>query len=275
MPILGQIIIAGLGCSADPENVQAVLELAPLSTIQEIKSLLGAAGYLSKYIPEFVGIVKPLREMDDDRHKLTDVTGEWTDSRLRSLDSLKAALSTAPVLAPPDVNKSWIILTGCSDDTMGACLAHLDENGIERPMAYASATLSEAQQNYGITDKEALAVVWTVKKRHFIHGSSALVVTDHSCLRDLTAAKEFNNKKLMRYAVELSEHNLKVAFRPGRDHHLADLMSRMRRMTPGSVEARQIGVQAQGLTAELVQGTDCRLGSRALNSRDSDLFSPG
>ena len=275
MPILGHIIIAGLGCSADPENVQAVLELAPLSTIQEIKSLLGAAGYLSKYIPEFVGIVKPLREMDDDRHKLTDVTGEWTDSRLRSLDSLKAALSTAPVLAPPDVNKSWIILTGCSDDTMGACLAHLDENGIERPMAYASATLSEAQQNYGITDKEALAVVWTVKKRHFIHGSSALVVTDHSCLRDLTAAKEFNNKKLMRYAVELSEHNLKVAFRPGRDHHLADLMSRMRRMTPGSVEARQIGVQAQGLTAELVQGTDCRLGLRALNRRDSDLFSPG
>ena len=110
---------------------------------------------------------------------------------------------------------------------------------------------------------------------HFIHGSSALVVTDHSCLRDLTTAKEFNNKRLMRYAVELSEHNLKVVFRPGRDHHLADLMSRMRRMTPGSVEARQIGDQAQGLTAELVQGTDCRLGSRALNRRDSDLFSPG
>ena len=102
--------------------------------------------------------------MDNDRHKLTDITGEWTDSRLRSLDSLKAALSTAPVLAPPDFNKSWIILTDCSDDTMGACLAQLDENGIERPVAYASATLSDAQQNYGITDKEGLAVVWAVKK---------------------------------------------------------------------------------------------------------------
>ena len=158
---------------------------------------------------------------------------------------------------------------------MGACLAQLDGNGIERPVAYASATLSDAQQNYGITDKEGLAVVWAVKKWHFIHGSSALVVTDHSCLRDLTTAKEFNNKRLMRYAVELSEHNLKVAFRPGRDHQLADLMSRMRRMTPGSVEARQVGDQAQGLTAELVQSADCRLGSRALNRRDSDLFSPG
>ena len=79
----------------------------------------------------------------------------------------------------------------------------------------------------------------------------------------------------MRYAVELSEHNLKVVFRPGRDHHLADLMSRMRRLTPGSVEARQVGDEAQGLTAELAQHTDCKLGSRALNRRDSDLFSPG
>ena len=276
LPILGHIITAGLGCSADPEKVQAVLELAPPSTIQMLKSLLGAAGYLSKYIPEFAAIVKPLREMDDDRHKLTDISQEWDENRLRALDSLKAALSTAPVLAPPDFNKSWIILTDCSDDTMGACLAQLDDNGIERPVAYASATLSDAQQNYGITDKEGLAVVWAVKKwRHFIHGSSALVVTDHSCLRDLTTAKEFNNKRLMRYAVELSEHNLKVVFRPGRDHHLADLMSRMRRLTPGSVEARQVGDEAQGLTAELAQHTDCRLGSRALNRRDSDLFSPG
>ena len=126
MPILGHIITAGLGCSADPEKVQAVLELAPPSTTQELKSLLGAAGYLSKYIPEFAGIVRPLSEMDDDRHKLSDITGEWTNSRLRSLDSLKAALSTALVLAPTDFNTSWTILTDCSDDTMGACLAQLD-----------------------------------------------------------------------------------------------------------------------------------------------------
>ena len=79
----------------------------------------------------------------------------------------------------------------------------------------------------------------------------------------------------MRYAVEPSEHNLKVVFRSGRNRHLADLMSRMCRLTPGSVEARQVGDEAHGLTVELAQHTDCRLGSRALNRRDSDLFSPG
>jgi hypothetical protein len=98
------------------------------------------------------------------------------------------------VLAAPDFSKPWIILTDCSDYAMGACLAQLDENGIERPMAYASANLSEAQKNYGITDKEGLAVVWAVRKwRHFLHGSSAVVATDHSCLKDLTSGKEFDD----------------------------------------------------------------------------------
>ena len=53
---------------------------------------------------------------------------------------------------------------------MGACLAQLDENGIERPVAYASANLSEAQKKYGITDKEELAIGRVVRKwRHFLH----------------------------------------------------------------------------------------------------------
>ena len=72
LPILGHIITAGLGCSADPEGVQVVLELAPPSTIQELEALLGATGYLSKYIPEFIAIVKSLREIIE-RWITTDV----------------------------------------------------------------------------------------------------------------------------------------------------------------------------------------------------------
>jgi hypothetical protein len=82
--------------------------------------------------------------------------------RLRALEGLKAALTTAPVLAAPDFSKPWILLTDCSDTTMGACLAQLDEHGIERPVAYASCNLSTAQKNYGITDKEGLAIMWAV-----------------------------------------------------------------------------------------------------------------
>ena len=73
-------------------------------------------------------------------------------------------LTTAPVLAALDFSKPWILLTDCNDTTMGACLAQLDEHGIERLVAYASCNFSTAQKNYGVTDKEGLAIVWAVRK---------------------------------------------------------------------------------------------------------------
>jgi hypothetical protein len=278
LPIVGHVLKAGEGCVADPAKVECLLDMAPPCTIMLLKSFLGAAGYLSKYIPEYAGLVLPLREMDDDRPKYTEIDSEWDERRLKAFESVNAALTTAPVLVAPVFSKPWIILTDCSDLTMGACLAQLDDNGIERPVAYASANLSDAQQNYGITDKEGLAVVWAVRKwRHFIHGSSAVVVTDHTCLRDLTTTKEFNNKRLTRYAVDLSKHNLKIIYRAGSDHHLPDLMSRMSRLTLGSLDAtcRAVGDQALGTTHHLVQNPDCRIGSRCHGRKDSDLFSPG
>ena len=79
----------------------------------------------------------------------------------------------------------------------------------------------------------------------------------------------------MRYAVDLTEHNLTIVYRPRRDHHLPDLMSRMSHLTPGSVEARAVGDAALGMTAGMVEGIDCSLGSRCLGRKDSDLFGPG
>ena len=47
---------------------------------------------------------------------------------------------------------------------VGAVLAHVMEDGLERPVAYASHALSTPERNYGHLDKEALAVDFAVKK---------------------------------------------------------------------------------------------------------------
>ena len=105
LPILGHVIKAGAGCTPDPEKVEVMLDMAPPGSITLLKSLLGAAGYLSKYIPEYASIVPPLREMDDGRPSYTDISQEWHDNRLRALEGVKAALTTEAVLAAPDFNK--------------------------------------------------------------------------------------------------------------------------------------------------------------------------
>jgi hypothetical protein len=116
--------------------------------------------------------------------------------------------------------------------------------------------LSKAMRNYSISDKEATTLVWAVRKwRHFLHGPSAVCLTDHKCLRNLVKDKIFNNERLNRYAVDLSEHTLEIMFRAGKDHHIPDLLSRLREASPG--ERREIARKLQGHTAEAVEQTEC------------------
>ena len=75
-----------------------MLDMVAPGTILLLKSFLGAAGYLSKYISDYAELVLPLREMDGGRPKYADILSEWTARRLRALESLKAALNTTPVL---------------------------------------------------------------------------------------------------------------------------------------------------------------------------------
>ena len=79
----------------------------------------------------------------------------------------------------------------------------------------------------------------------------------------------------MRYAVTLNEHNLKIVHREGKDHHLPDLMSRMSRLTPGSLGARKLCNETMGMTAEFMQRTQCSLGTRENQRTNSYLFVPG
>ena len=118
MPIVRHVIKAGQGCTTHPAKVECLLDMEASGTILLLKSFLGAAGYLPKYISDYVELVLPLREMDDGRPKYTDISIEWSARRPRALDALKVALTTSPVLAVPDFGKPWTVLTGCSDYAM-------------------------------------------------------------------------------------------------------------------------------------------------------------
>ena len=110
---------------------------------------------------------------------------------------------------------------------MGAVLCQYDDEGIERPVCYASCTLSEAQQKYGISDRECLAAVWAVRLwRHYLYGSPVVLVTDHSSLTSLMTKHEFTNQRLARYAIDMSEFDITIVHRAGAVHHSPDALSR-------------------------------------------------
>ena len=70
-----------------------------------------------------------------------------------------------------DVNKPLKLFSDASPYGLGACLVHVMPNGDERPIAYASRTLTKPEQNYAQIEREALAIIFAVRRFHqYIYG---------------------------------------------------------------------------------------------------------
>jgi hypothetical protein len=131
-------------------------------------------------------------------------------------------------LAYPKFKKPFIVYTDTSTYALGAILLQKDEKGRECVIAYASRTLNKHERNYGITELECLAVVWSVKYFHYyLHGQKFTVVTDHAALRYLL---NMTNPvgKLGQWLMTLNGYNLEIINRPGKHHSNVDTLSRIR-----------------------------------------------
>ena len=69
---------------------------------------------------------------------------------------------------------------------IGAVFSHVMEDGLERPIAYASRTLAAAEKNYSQLEKEALAIIFDLGKFHqYVYGKKFTIITDHKPLQGL------------------------------------------------------------------------------------------
>jgi transposase InsO family protein len=231
LPILGHKVVAGKGIMPDPDKVAAVIKMSKPQTSDMLRKFLGMTGYLSKFIPHYAEYAEPLRAITN-RHpqkKIASIEYDWNEEAEAAYETLKVAVANIAMLNFPDFDQPFIVAVDASNDGLGAVLLQLDEDNLEKPIAYASTTLKKAEKNYGISHKEGLGVVWAVRKwRNYLLSNVAVVLTDHDALTSLTdPKKEFDNRRMARYALELSEYDLVIAHRPGRLLWTPDLLSRL------------------------------------------------
>ncbi|CAC5377656.1 Uncharacterized protein K02A2.6 [Mytilus coruscus] len=115
---------------------------------------------------------------------------------------------------------------------LGAVISYRYPNGSDRPIAFASRSLAPAEKNYSQIDKEALGIIWGIKKFHsYLYGRKFKLITDHQPLIYI-----FNSEKgvsvtasarLQRYSLFLSGYEYEIEFRGTAKHANADSLSRL------------------------------------------------
>ena len=102
----------------------------------------------------------------------------------------------------------------------------MQDNGASHPIVYASRTVSTHKKKYGITELEALSVVWALRHfRAYLWGHKTIVYTDHSPVKSLLYARHTSGE-LARWSQVISEYDLEIRYRPGRQNANADALSR-------------------------------------------------
>ena len=148
-----------------------------------------------------------------------------------TFEKLKSALTSCDVLVQYDPTRPIRIQTDASGVGIGAVISHVMQNGEERPIEFTSRTLTSAERHYSQIEKEALSLVWGVKKFHrYIYAREFELTTDHRPLLFLLSEKkgipEMGVSRIQRWAIILSSYQYKINYRPTGKHANADLCSR-------------------------------------------------
>lgn len=216
-------IITEQGVKPCPEKIAAVLNFSTPKSPKEIKSFLGLAGYYRKFIPNFSKITLPLVKL-----LRKNVNYEWTSLQQSAFENLKLLLCSEPVLQYPDFTKEFYLTTDASNYAIGAVLSQNDPPN-DLPIAYASRTLNKAESNYSTTEKELLAIIWSVKHfRPYLYGKKFTIITDHKPLTWLFNVKD-PGSRLIRWRLALEEYEYEIKYKSGKTNVIADSLSRLPR----------------------------------------------
>ncbi|GKA57736.1 reverse transcriptase domain-containing protein, partial [Tanacetum coccineum] len=145
---------------------------------------------------------------------------------IAKLPPLTMKLTEAPILVSLDWDLPFELMCNASDFAIGAVLGQRKDKYFSH-VHYASKTLSDAQTNYTVTEKELLDVVYAFEKfRSYLVLSKTIVYTDHSDLKYLFA-KQDAKPRLLRWILLLQEFNIEIRDKKRAENLAADHLSRL------------------------------------------------
>nr|GEZ43551.1 putative reverse transcriptase domain-containing protein [Tanacetum cinerariifolium] len=212
---LGHIVSAE-GITMDPAKVEAITKWPRPTSVTEVRSFLGLAGYYRRFVEGFSRLALPMTKLMRKGEKFV-----WNEERKKSFEELKQRLVSAPVLTLPSGSGGFQIYSDASKKGLGCVLM---QHG--KVIAYASRQLKPYEVNYPTHDLELAAVVFALKIwRHYLYGESCDVFTDHKSLKYIFTQRDLNMRQ-RRWLELLKDYDTNIQYHPGKANVVADALSR-------------------------------------------------
>ncbi|KAL4023074.1 hypothetical protein IC575_016822 [Cucumis melo] len=266
-------VVSKAGVSVDPAKIEAVTGWTRPSTVSEVRSFLGLAGYYRRFVENFSRIATPLTQLTRKGAPFV-----WSKACEDSFQNLKQKLVTAPVLTVPDGSGSFVIYSDASKKGLGCVLM---QQG--KVVAYASRQLKSHEQNYSTHDLELAAVVFALKIwRHYLYGEKIQIFMDHKSLKYFFTHKELNMRQ-RRWLELVKDYDCEILYHPGKANVVADALSRkvshsaalITRQAPlhRDIERAEIAESVGAVTMQLAQLTvQPTLRQRIIGAQSNDPY---
>lgn len=212
------------GIEVDPEKTAVIRNWTVPATVKGVQSFLGFCNFYRRFIKDYGRIAKQLNRLTR-----KDVPFVWTVECRQAFEELKKRLTDAPILRHYHPGLETKLETDASDGVVAGVLSQKHEE-LWHPVAYYSKTMSDAERNYEIHDKEMLAIIralqeWRAELEGLRLRKRFDVYTDHRALEYFMTTKKLNARQA-RWAEFLSRFYFLIRYRPGRENTLADALSR-------------------------------------------------
>nr|GEX23549.1 DNA/RNA polymerases superfamily protein [Tanacetum cinerariifolium] len=247
------------GITMDPAKVEAITKWPRPTTVTEVRSFLGLAGYYRRFVEGFSLLALPLTKLMRKGEKFV-----WNEEREKSFKELKKRLVSSPVLTFPSRTGGYQIYSDASKKGLGCVLMQHS-----KVIAYESRQLKPYEENYPTYDLKLAAVVFALKIwQHYLYGETCDIFTDHKSLKCIFTQKELNMRQ-RRWLELLKDYDANIQYHPGKANVLADALSRKNsgtmacyiaslKIEPNLILRIKEAQKEDGAPFELLYGRKCR-----------------
>ena len=167
-------------------RVMQLSNAPPPKKVSELRSFSGLVNYYGKFVPNLSTLLHPLNHI-----LKVDVKWKWTPPCSQVFSRAKIELASARVLTHYDPQLPLNMAADASAYTIGAVLSHTFSDGAERPVGFVLHFLTPSESNYAQLEKEALAIIFGMKKLHqYLYGRQFNLITDHKPITAIFGPKK-------------------------------------------------------------------------------------